>query len=70
MLFKIKYLEELSASLKPLSFMFGCSIRPETVTDRKAELIKEIGVVAASLGIESGNERIRKEVLWRHMTNE
>lgn len=70
MLFKVKYLKELSKGLKPLDFMFGCSIRPETVTERKIELIKEMGVVAASLGIESGNERIRKEVLWRPMTNE
>ncbi|MFX1383446.1 MAG: B12-binding domain-containing radical SAM protein [Promethearchaeota archaeon] len=70
MLFKIDYLEELAKGLKPLKINFGCSVRPENVTEQKIKLLKEMGMVAASVGIESGNERIRREVLKRNMTNE
>ena len=64
------YLEQLADALKPLDIMFGCSVRPETVTRHKVELLKSMGCVAASVGIESGNALIRKEVLKRNMSNE
>ncbi|MEE9379273.1 MAG: radical SAM protein [Candidatus Lokiarchaeia archaeon] len=70
MLFKVNYLEELTKGLKPLNINFGCSIRPETVTEQKIKLLKKMGMVAASVGIESGNERLRRDVLRRSMTNE
>lgn len=70
MLFNENYLEELAKGLKPLGIKFGCSVRPETATKRKVELLKEMGCVAATVGIESGNEQVRKKVLNRHMSNE
>ncbi|MDD5031520.1 MAG: radical SAM protein [Patescibacteria group bacterium] len=70
MLLSESYLEELAEHLKPLDIHFGCSIRPETVTKRKIEILKSMGCVAATIGIESGNEEIRKNVLNRRMTNE
>ncbi len=70
MLLSEEYLEELAAGLKPLNIQFGCSVRPETTTERKVEILKSMGCVAASVGVESGNEAIRKTVLNRHMSNE
>ncbi len=69
MLFKVDYLKELAKGLIPLNINFGCSIRPETVTEQKLKLLKEMGMVAASLGIESGNARLRRDVLRRNMTD-
>lgn len=70
MLLPEEYLEELARGLKPIGIQFGCSVRPETTTERKVELLKEMGCVAASVGVESGNEKIRKQVLNRHMSDE
>ena len=70
MLFKERYLEELGDALRPLGIMFGCSVRPNTVNERKVALLKSMGCVAASIGIESGNSRIRKEILNRNISDE
>jgi len=64
------YLEELAEGLKPLNIQFGCSIRPESVNARKIELLKSMGCVAASVGVESGSMELRKKVLNRHMTDQ
>lgn len=64
------YLEELADGLKELDIQFGCSVRPETISERKVELLKSMGCVAASIGIESGNEELRKKVLNRQMPDE
>ena len=69
-IFPDSYLEELAELIRPLGIMFGCSVRPETITKHKVELLKSMGCVAASLGIESGNPRLRKEILNRKMSNE
>ena len=69
MLLSDQYLEELANGLAPLKIMFGCSVRPETTTANKVRLLKKMGCVAASVGIESGNENLRREVLNRRMTN-
>lgn len=63
-------LEELANGLKTLNIQLGCSIRPETTTAQKVELLKSMGCVAASVGIESGNEELRRKVLNRQLTNE
>lgn len=70
MLLSEEYLEELAAGLKPLNIQFGCSVRPETTTERKVEILKSMGCVAASVGVESGNEVVRKTVLNRLMSDE
>lgn len=69
-LFPDAYLEELAEGLKSLDIKFGCSVRPETVTARKVELLKSMGCVAASIGVESGSQELRRMVLNRRMTNE
>lgn len=69
-LFNEDFLEELARELKPLNIKFACSLRPETITARKVELLVSMGCVAANIGLESGNEQLRSEILNRHMSNE
>lgn len=67
---RIEYLQELHDGLKELNIMFGCSVRPETTTEEKVALLKDMGCVAMSVGIESGNEELRKVQLGRRMSND
>lgn len=68
--FKDDYLEELRNGLKPLEIMFACSVRPETTTDHKVRLLKEMGCVGMVIGVESGSEQLRRTALNRKMTND
>lgn len=65
-----EYLEELAKGLISLGINFACSIRPETATERKIELLKKMGCVAMSIGVESGNQQLRRELLCRNTTDE
>ena len=67
--FSDEQLGELATGLQPLNIQFGCSIRPETITAKKVNQLKAMGCVAATVGIESGSEILRKNVLNRKMTN-
>lgn len=64
-----KEFEELCNLLKPLNIQFGCSVRPDTVTEKKVSLLKEMGCVAMSVGIETGNEELRRNKLHRQISN-
>ncbi len=64
-----KHLEELSEGFKRLNINFGCHIRPETVTEHKVAMFKEMGCVAMTAGIESGNPVLRQQVLNRKMSD-
>jgi len=50
---------------KPFLFME----RPENMTDEKVRVIKKAGAQWVSIGIESGNEHIRRDLLNRHYPN-
>lgn len=62
-------LRELAERMKPMNIFFGCSVRPDTVSEKKVKLVKEMGCVAMSVGIETGNEEIRRKVLNRNISN-
>lgn len=66
----LKNLHELAERMKPLNIQFGCSVRPDTVTEEKVKLVKDMGCVAMSVGIETGNEKIRRSVLNRQISDE
>jgi radical SAM superfamily enzyme YgiQ (UPF0313 family) len=66
----IENLRELRDRIKPLKIQFGCSVRPDTITEEKVKLVKEMGCVAMSIGIESGNEEIRRKVLNRQISDQ
>jgi anaerobic magnesium-protoporphyrin IX monomethyl ester cyclase len=66
-----KWLEEFcnkysaNKGLPPIA----CNTRPEIFTEHEAKLLKKAGCFKINMGIESGSERLRKDVLNRHMTN-
>lgn len=66
----IENLEKIRDGIKPLNIQFGCSVRPDSITDAKIKLAKDMGCVAMSVGIESGNEEIRKNILNRKISDE
>ncbi|GAA6203409.1 MULTISPECIES: radical SAM protein [Thalassotalea] len=59
---QISHLEELRDLIAPLNIMFGCSVMPNTIREDKVKLAVEMGCVAMSVGIESGNDEVRRSV--------
>lgn len=55
---------------KRVGLPFTLMTRPEVVTKEKATLIKDAGCCLISIGIESGNETYRREILNRKMSQE
>jgi len=49
---------------------FGCMTRPEALSEEKVQYLKEAGCVEIAMGIETGNEKYRKEILDRQMPQE
>jgi len=70
LLHSVEELKALCDGLRPLNIRFGCSVQPLTVTEEKVRLAKEMGCVAMSVGVESGNEQVRKKILNRRVSNE
>jgi len=67
----IAYFEELARKYKervglPFTAMANC----KNITVEKAKLLKEMGCVSISVGIETGNEDLRKHVLKRRETKD
>lgn len=59
-------LREISKLYKAeINLPFVIETNPKSVTDKKVELLKEMNCVSASLAVETGNAKIRKEVLRR-----
>lgn len=52
------------------SLPFVCNGRPETLKRDVLLMLKEAGCKMVRIGVESGNERIRKEVLGRNISND
>ena len=53
-----------------LNIPFFCTTRPETTTPEVCKALKSANCVTVSMGIESGDEDFRKNLLNRKMTNE
>lgn len=64
------YLEKYAkAYLNEINLPFLIYARVESVTEEKVQILKRMGCKTFAMGIESGNEFIRKNVLNRHMSN-
>ncbi len=48
---------------------FWCQTRPETMTEDRIRMLKELGMHSIGMGLESGSPEVRR-ILNRHMTNE
>lgn len=61
----VGYLREFSEKYKKLGLPFLIAIRPERMNRENIKLLKDMGCVQASIGVESGNDYIRKNVYKR-----
>lgn len=65
------YLEQYAAAYKArVGLPFLIYARAESISEPKVKILKEMGCRTFAMGIESGNPRIRSEVMNRHMSNE
>jgi anaerobic magnesium-protoporphyrin IX monomethyl ester cyclase len=48
---------------------FSCQVHPGTIDQELAEALGEAGVRVAVIGVQSGSERVRREVYNRHISN-
>lgn len=62
--------EEFADMYEDIGLPFWCQTRIETVTFERFKRLKEIGCARISFGIEHGNEKYRKDVIQRPVTNE
>jgi radical SAM superfamily enzyme YgiQ (UPF0313 family) len=53
-----------------INIPFFCSVHPNVMTKEIAELLKEGGCWLVTMGVQSGSERIRKDIFHRFGTNE
>jgi radical SAM superfamily enzyme YgiQ (UPF0313 family) len=66
-----KWIQEfLSAYKKKIDCPYYCNARPEVITKSGSELLAETGCKAIGIGIESGSERLRRDILNRPMSIE
>lgn len=66
----VEDIKEISRRYKEeIGLPFWCQSRPETVTDEKIAILKDMGCKNLQFGIECGNEEFRKKVLNRNYTN-
>jgi radical SAM superfamily enzyme YgiQ (UPF0313 family) len=61
--FTARYAEEIRLP-------WWCQVRANLVDEEVAYLLREGGCVSVSYGLEAGNERLRNEILNRHMSRE
>jgi len=67
----MEWLKEFAPKYKKeVNIPFHCNIRIESATEERVKLLKEAGCTSLTFAIESASEKIRKELLNRHMTNE
>lgn len=55
--------------VKEINIPFWCQSRPETVTENKIKMLKDMGCSDMQFGIEHGNEEFRSKILNRHCSN-
>lgn len=69
--FKRDWLEEfVSKYKKEVGVPFHCQVRIEVVDKDRVKLLKEAGCSGVTFAVESGNEKIRKDLLNRNYSND
>ena len=64
-----RFMEFIDLWKKEINLPFWGEARPETVTEKRIQLLKEAGLDSISIGVESGSPVVRK-MLNRIMTND
>jgi radical SAM superfamily enzyme YgiQ (UPF0313 family) len=66
-----KYFFEFAKMYKSeIGLPFWCQTRPETLTEERVSLLKEMGIHRMGLGLEHGNEKFRAKMLGRKVSND
>ncbi|NOZ22371.1 MAG: radical SAM protein [Planctomycetes bacterium] len=55
---------------KEIGLPFACNVRPGTVDEETARMLKEANCTEVRMGIEAGNDFIRKKILKRNLSKE
>jgi len=66
----VSELREFADKYKIIGLPFWCQSRPETITEEKIKILKEMCCQNLQFGIEHGNEEFRKRMLKRVCSNE
>ncbi len=66
----VEELRKFAEKYKEIGLPFWCQSRPETVTEEKIKLLKDMNCQNLQFGIEHGNEEFRARVLNRPSSNE
>lgn len=66
----VEELKEFARGYKKIGLPFWCQTRPETITEEKIKILKEMGCNSMNFGIEHGNEEFRKKMLNRSGSNQ
>lgn len=66
-----KYFHEFAEMyMSDINLPFWCQTRPETLTEDRVSVLKEMGIHRMGLGLEHGNEVFREKMLDRKVTSE
>ena len=63
------FIELANLYSKEIKLPFWLQTRPETITEERIRLLKEMNVSNINVGVEHGNEKFRKDMLNRAMPN-
>ncbi len=66
----VSELKQFARGYKGIGLPFWCQSRPETVTEEKIRILKDMRCQNLQFGIEHGNEQFRRKMLNRHHSNE
>ena len=66
----IEELKDFAQKYQEFKIPFWINTRPETITQEKADLLKQMNCYRMSIGVECGNEEFRKTKLKRFGSNE
>ncbi len=64
------YFSKFVSLYKEIKLPFWCQTRPETIREDRIKMLEDVNCDRITVGIESGNERIRRELLNRQLSNE
>lgn len=65
------WLRELAERFpREIGLPFFCNVRANLVTPTKVALLREAGCVSVGMGLETGNGRLRNQILKRNLSDE
>jgi radical SAM superfamily enzyme YgiQ (UPF0313 family) len=68
---KLEWFEEFVKSFKRnINLPIVCNLRPDLATKERFKLLKEVGCIQLSMGIEAGNDYIRNKILKRNLSKD